>query len=81
MKIETSLRRDMKQLHQLLHFRTISQVAKRELATAWGIKEATITDANIKDLNRALAFAEINTDLRLRHFLAQACMLVAHHDH
>lgn len=46
-------------------------VSKGQLAHVWNVKESSIPDSVVIDLNNCLNTFEINTPKRIRHFLAQ----------
>lgn len=46
-------------------------VSKGQLAFVWNVKESSISDSVIIDLNNCLNTFEINTPKRIRHFLSQ----------
>lgn len=48
-----------------------SFVSKAQLAHVWNVKESTIPDSVVIDLNNCLNTFEINTPKRIRHFLSQ----------
>lgn len=46
-------------------------VTKKQLAYIWGCSESLIKDNEVDELNRCLNTFNINTKVRIRHFLAQ----------
>ena len=46
-------------------------ISKKQLSYVWNVDEVWISDAVIVDLNRCLKIFNINTQLRMRHFISQ----------
>ncbi len=46
-------------------------ITKKELSYIWNVNETSITDKIINDLNACLVRFQINTPVRIRHFISQ----------
>jgi putative chitinase len=46
-------------------------ITKKQLSHIWDVKETTISDRIMSDLNSCLSRFQINTPIRMRHFISQ----------